>query len=175
MAQSKVRHHHINHEIVTASKVNSEGIVTAVKRSPGNYLIYSGPSGTILKDEILNAGKHIFHVHPGWLPEYRGSTTVYYALLAREEVGCSLITMEKEVDTGPVFLRRKYRTFGSGDLDHVFDPAIRAATLLDFFRAYYGIHPAPETRLKENEGVLYYIIHPVLKHLAILATEARTA
>ena len=168
-----VLNHKIPFTILPTLDVNSEEVIAEVSKSPGEYIVYSGPGGTILRPKILSAGKHFLHVHPGWLPDYRGSTTVYYSMLAGDDVGCSVIRMVEEVDEGPVFYRRKFQPLFGTDLDYVLDPAIRTAALVDFFDKYRGKPPQPidmQDEVQDNKE-LFFIIHPLLKHLSILRLE----
>jgi methionyl-tRNA formyltransferase len=169
--QATLEKHRIPYELISSLDVNSEVVVDAVRNCAGHYMVYSGPGGTILRQDILSTGKHFLHVHPGWLPDYCGSTTLYYSMLAGDAVGCSVITMIDEIDKGPVFHRRKFYPSPLTDLDYVLDPAIRAATLIDFFNTNRDRSPTPLSITDEDkmESDLFFIIHPVLKHLSILS------
>ena len=158
-----------NHIVLDTMDVNSEEVVSTVARAQGDYVLYSGPGGTILRRKILGLGKEFIHVHPGWLPEYRGSTTAYYSLLVNKTVSCSVFFMRAGIDKGPILYRRRFDiTEADIDYDYVLDPCVRAATLLDFFRNSDELisHPLDQGRA---EGDTFYIIHPVLKHMAILS------
>ncbi|MFH1760574.1 MAG: hypothetical protein ABIA63_05690 [bacterium] len=151
--------------------VNSPEVIGAVKEVSGAYVVYSGPGGAILRKEILSLGKWFLHVHSGWLPDFKGSTTPYYSLLADGGTACSVIALVEEIDTGPVFLREKFYPNPGTDLDYIFDPSSRAASLINFFKQNRGKIPV-EIKVSEKEkegGNLYFIIHPVLKHLSILS------
>ena len=71
----------IDHVNLNTIDINSNIVIEEVKKIPTDYIVYSGPGGTILRKKILSQGKKFIHVHPGWLPNYRGSTTIYYSLL----------------------------------------------------------------------------------------------
>jgi methionyl-tRNA formyltransferase len=149
---------------------NHPDVVDAVGGLSQGVVIYSGPGGAILRKPLLGTGKRFLHVHPGHVPDFRGSTTVYYSLLAENRLAASAFYIEARIDTGPVLLRKYYdppedRT----TLDHFHDPYVRSELLLDVLRVYAeGRELEPETQ-DPGAGETYYIIHPVLKHLAILA------
>lgn len=164
-----VKHHNIPYQILPTMDVNSKLVIDVITDSPGNYIVYSGPRGTILRPEILSTGKVFLHVHPGWLPDYRGSTTIYYSILAGDNVACSVIAMIEEVDEGPVFYRRRFAPNKDTDLDYVLDPAVRSATLVDFFNLNHGKSPIPITLQNDDQSETFFIIHPLLKHLSILS------
>jgi methionyl-tRNA formyltransferase len=126
-----------------------------------DYIIYSGPAGVILRDEILNAGKVFIHAHPGLLPEFKGSTTVYYSMLLKREIGCSVFAMNREIDCGEILLMKTFPVpMVPVDFDMVVDPLVRAETLLEWLAS------EDLTKISNGTGNTFYIIHPVLKHLA---------
>lgn len=172
--QTTVKRHGIPYQVLSTLDVNSRQVVDAVKNGLGNYIVYSGPGGTILRKDILSVGKFFLHVHPGWLPDYRGSTTAYYSMLAGDGVGCSVIIMVEAIDEGPIFLRSRFSPSPETDLDYVLDPAVRTATLVDFFNQNRGSTPVPVEWEKEVCSELFFIIHPLLKHLSILSLREET-
>ena len=52
-----------------------------LKEAGPEIIIYSGYGGVILKEKVLSQGKKFLHVHGGFLPQYKGSTTNYYSIL----------------------------------------------------------------------------------------------
>ena len=65
---------------------NDELIIKQIKRLPEKECVYSGPGGAILKKEIFETKKTFIHAHPGKLPEFKGSTTIYYSLLIEKNI-----------------------------------------------------------------------------------------
>jgi methionyl-tRNA formyltransferase len=160
-----------------ATNVNAEEAVLAVRESGPRIVIYSGYSAQIIEDAMLGSGPHFLHLHSGWLPDYRGSTTIYYAMLRGEEPGVTALILDRSIDTGPIVARRRYPKPRPGlDIDRLYDPAIRADLLVRVMSAYAktGRLPSPEPQTPD-QGATYYVIHPVLKHLAILALGAGAA
>jgi len=51
--------------------------------SPG-LVVYSGYAGQLVPAELLHRYS-VLHVHSGWLPDYRGSTTLYYHIIEQGE------------------------------------------------------------------------------------------
>ena len=161
-----IEKNNIEYVLVDNLNINSEEVVAEVKNLPSKYIVYSGPSGTILKSEILSQGKKFLHVHPGLLPNYRGSTTIYYSMLINSEVGASVIILEKGIDEGPILYEKKYKISENNiDFDYALDPLIRAKTLVDFFKS--GKIKLTYQTDKVNENT-FYIVHPFLKHLSVL-------
>jgi methionyl-tRNA formyltransferase len=56
------------------------------------------------------------------------------------------------------------------DVDRVYDAAIRADLLVRVLRQHADAGAAEASLQQDpNEGTTYYVIHPVLKHLALLS------
>jgi methionyl-tRNA formyltransferase len=156
-----------------AVNVNAAEVLLAVRGIAPRLVIYSGYGGQIIGDEMLDSGPRFLHLHSGWLPEYRGSTTLYYALLHGEYPGVTAIILDRNIDTGPMVARRHYPKPGPDlDIDRVYDAAIRADLLVQVMATYAqdGHLPSLEQQTTEK-AVNYYVIHPVLKHIAILALD----
>lgn len=153
--------------------VNTETIASKIRSSGTKIMIYSGVGGQIVSEQILRIGPRFLHIHSGLLPEYRGSTTIYYSLLNGDTPGCTAIYLDPSIDTGPILERRSYPVPPSGmDVDLVYDPAIRADLLSRIMSRYHktGCIEEIETQTKED-GRVFYVIHPVLKHIALLSVE----
>lgn len=155
----------IDYVIVESIEVNSVEVISEVKRIPTNYIVYSGPGGSLLKKEVLSQGKRFIHVHPGWLPDYRGSTTLYYSMLINLEVGASVIFLEEGIDEGPVLYKDKFNiTDKNIDFDYVLDPLVRTRVLVDFF-GQGKLDLSWQNPLGESNT--FYIVHPFVKHASI--------
>jgi len=141
--------------------VNTPEVISHIKDMDAAYVIYSGPAGVILRDGILDAGKIFIHAHPGVLPDYKGSTTIYYSMLLRKELGCSVFTMNREIDGGEILLMKTFPVpMLPVDFDMVVDPLVRTDTLLEWLERD-DLIPVPN-----DIGNTFYIVHPVLKHIA---------
>lgn len=156
----------LNFSIVDTMDVNSYKVINAVKDLTDEYIVYSGPGGTILRKEILSLNKRFIHVHPGLLPGFRGSTTIYYSMLLDSAVGCSVILLDEKIDEGPILYKANYEFKERGiDFDYVLDPLVRTKTLINFFQN----NELSEMQQNQSEDTTtFYIIHPLLKHLSIL-------
>lgn len=163
----------IKYYIASNSNINSDSVVAEIKNMSEQVLIFSGYGGVLLRDNILNTGKKFLHIHGGYLPDYKGSTTNYYSLIEENQMGASAIFLTKDIDSGPILLRKKFPApIDRKKIDHTSDSEVRAAVLIECLNRYIssGIW---ESDLKDNHGGEdFYIIHPVLKHLAIMGEEA---
>ena len=154
--------------------VNAPDLISAVRKAGAKLVVYSGYGGQIVGPDMLAAAPQFLHVHSGWLPQYRGSTTIYYALLRGERPGVTAFILDRGIDTGAIVARRHYpKPSLVLDVDRIYDAAIRADMLVRIMSAYAqtGRLPNPEPQLPVN-ATDYYVIHPVLKHVALLALES---
>ncbi|MDY0307057.1 hypothetical protein [Desulfovibrio sp.] len=154
---------------VPSTDVNGPTVMEAVAARPEPYVLFSGPGGVILRAGILGLGKRFLHVHGGWLPDYKGSTTNYYSLLEEDMCGASAILMTEAVDCGPVLARRRFpRPERPEALDYVYDSLFRARVLVDVLERL-AEEGNLDFRVADNAGGrVFYIMHPVLRHVAIL-------
>ena len=156
---------------VEAGHVNDAAISRKIKELNPSLIIYSGYGSQIVGGHLLSGSAPFLHVHSGWLPDFRGSTTVYYHLLENEDCGVSAIFLEKEIDTGLIVARKRYpKPPANLNIDYVYDCAIRADLLCDVLEYYRSYNEFP-LQIKQylDKGNTYFIIHPVLKHIAILS------
>jgi methionyl-tRNA formyltransferase len=147
---------------------NERSIVEAVRDLEQEYLVYSGPGGVILDSEILNAGPEFLHVHAGVLPEYRGSTTVYYSLINDDACGATVFLMREELDQGPIVAEQTFAPPEDPEtLDLYYDPWIRGQLLTETLEQFQEDGSFSLREQRSDEGNTYFIVHPVLKHIAI--------
>lgn len=151
------------------SNINSKEFISLIKHRQEDVFIYSGFGGVLLRSEVLNAGKLFLHVHGGFLPDYKGSTTNYYSILNENTVGASSIFLTKDIDCGPVIQRKKFPIpADKSTIDHIYDSEVRSQVLIDTLKNYI-LKGKFEFELEDNSGgETFYIIHPVLKHISIL-------
>ena len=157
-----------------ADNVNDPELAQMVAAGAPSLVVFSAYGGQIVKSALLE-GAPLLHMHAGWLPDYRGSTTAYYSWLNGDGCAVTAFLLAAGIDTGPILLRKRYPPPPSGiDMDYQWDGAMRADTLLavlDHIRRT-GALPPPLPQI-EAEGRTYYTIHPLLKHLALLQREGK--
>lgn len=156
---------------LAVDSVNDAAIAQALKERKPALVIYSGYGGQLVKSEILDLGFPFLHLHSGWLPDFRGSTTFYYSFLTERRCAVTAFFMDADIDSGPIVTRQHYPTPPAGmDVDNLYDGAIRADLLVRVLEKF-SAQGMPETEPPEGKGTTYYIIHPVLKHLSLLSLE----
>lgn len=150
--------------------IRSAGLHATLRACDASLVIFSGYGGQIVGAELLNTGAPFLHVHAGALPDYRGSTTIYYSTLERRECTASALLLRADIDTGPVLAQRTYPLpHRDMDVDRLYDSAIRADLLIHALRRLMQGGEAAASAQAPGDGHTYYVIHPVLKHLALLS------
>jgi methionyl-tRNA formyltransferase len=159
----------IEYEISPNSDINSNEVLTIISNRVEPVFIFSGFGGVLLGDDVLSSSKKFLHIHGGYLPDYKGSTTNYYSLINENTIGASSMFLTKEIDCGPVLLRKKFSPpKNRTEIDHIYDSEARAKVLIETLE-YYVESGSFNFELENNKGgETFYIIHPVLKHLSIL-------
>jgi methionyl-tRNA formyltransferase len=158
----------INFESINAKSVNEKNVIIKLKDFKEKFLVYSGFGGIILKKEVLSIDKKFIHVHGGFLPNYKGSTCNYYSIIKSNFIGAASIIMNEKIDGGPVLITKKFKTPKNKLLiDHYYDPLIRAIVLLETIKNLLK-NKIIRNSINNKEGDMYYVIHPVLKHISIL-------
>lgn len=158
---------------IAASHVNDKIVKETIVGLAPDLVIYSGYGAQIVGEDLLKTGIPFLHLHAGWLPDFRGSTTTYYHLLSTGDCGVSAILFEKGIDTGPILARKKYpKPPRCLDIDYLYDSSIRADLLVDVLAHYVSHDKLPKALLQSpKDGDTYYVIHPVLKHISILSLD----
>lgn len=160
----------IRYSIIKTSDVNSDEVTQMLKSLPQKYVIYSGFGGQILGSHLFALDKRYIHVHPGIVPEFRGSTTIYYSLLSNGTIGATAMFLDEQIDTGPIIKKKNYfLPEDPPNLDYIYDPYIRAELLAEVMKEYRETGFFTEGEQDPLEGETYHIIHPVLKHIALLS------
>ena len=155
--------------ISESSDINDPRVISLISNSDPDVLIYSGYGGVLLGRNALETGKKFLHVHGGYLPDYKGSTTNYYSLLSEQYLGASSLFLSSQIDSGPIIQRFKFSAPTDPTLiDHVYDSAVRARVLVSTIREWQATGTWNYALQENVGGDVYYIIHPILKHLAII-------
>ena len=158
----------INYKKLGVKSINNEYAIKAISERKESIFIYSGFGGTILKKKVFDTGKHFLHVHGGYLPYYRGSTTNYYSLINENKMGATAIFLNEKIDGGPIIKRSLFPApLNKEKIDHLFDNAARSKVLIEALMDYISNGNNFLTINSQSKGEIFYIIHPVLKHIAI--------
>jgi len=146
--------------------INHPKLIDFLHNSTTDYYIFTG--GGILKNDILRCGPKFVHFHPGIAPEYKGSTCFYYSFINEDKCGVTAFLMNEGIDTGDIILQKEFPKPNHIYIDNIFDAHIRSETLLELLTTDL-IKQNNYTPQIPEEGETYFVIHPVLKHIAILS------
>lgn len=154
-----------------ASSINDPEVQAGLAKCDSDYVLYT--AGGIVSEQTLEASKPFIHIHPGVVPEYRGSTCFYYSLLEKAEVGATAFIMAKGLDEGPIILQKKFKiniplAEDQGHIfDYIVDQYIRMNTLSDVLQLFKDAHDIESFARSQNKGSLApcYVMHPVLRRL----------
>ena len=107
--------------------------------------------------------KIIIHNHSGKIPEFKGSTTIYYSLLKEKKIYCSTIILNNKIDEGKILFIKKYPIPKNIMLiDNKYDDYIRSNNLILFMKSFKKLN----VRSKKKSNLQpYYVIHPLLRSI----------
>lgn len=93
-------------------KENEEVFSQLREIAPDFIVVFS--YGKILPEAVLNAPKiQCINIHASLLPKYRGAAPIQRAIMAGEdEIGITIMKMEKGLDTGDMYAQAKTTTAG---------------------------------------------------------------
>ena len=103
-------------------------------------------------------------------PNYRGSTCFYYSILNENNCGVTCFIMDENLDTGKIILQKIFPPPPHIFIDQIYDPFIRSEVLIEVLQNNL-LKKGNFHEQNPNSGETYFVIHPVLKHLAILRTK----
>jgi len=153
---------------IDVENINDGSIYQKVRSLKPDLIIFSGYGSQIVKTKLLDLKIPILHIHSGWLPDYKGSTTLYYSIIDKEKCGVTAILLSEKIDSGKIIDKKYYSIPSPGvNIDYTYDSAIRSDMLISVLKKYIESNQLEMTKQTEP-GHDYYVIHPVLKHLAIL-------
>lgn len=155
-----------------SNDINSFEIIQKIIELQPDLVIFSGYGGQILSKDHFVAKIPYLHIHPGYLPEERGSTTLYYSILNRRKCNVTAFFMTPEIDKGVIIKRKQYPIPSKQvNIDYWYDNIVRADCLKDAINILFKKNKSYSDSGDQDKSQEYYVIHPVLKHIAVLITE----
>ena len=143
--------------------VNSDILVKKIKIYKSKINIISTYPGEIIKNLSLLKYK-LLHCHPGNLPMFKGSTTIYYTIILNKRICVTLFEISKKIDCGKI-LYKKYFNMPKKliSIEKDFDNKIRALTLVDYLlnNIKYEVYKSKKKYLP------YYIAHPIIRQIVL--------
>lgn len=159
--------------VSSAQSINDTELTALLLRQGCSHWLFSG--GGIVQSTVLATGLKFLHVHPGQMPEVRGSTCFYYSLLHDLTLAASAFFLEAELDAGPSILCRHFHInippalLSSDFIDYIVDPYIRAETLRPLWQHWPDISDLDKVAKLSTppSDRPCYVMHPVLRAMAI--------
>lgn len=152
---------------IEGADLNDEAVLDSLGSTRGELVIVAPPPGNILRAPLLNSGGWFLHVHPGRLPDARGSTTLHYAALLGEDATVTALLLDDGIDTGAVVhSKRLPLPRNRWQIEGGFDVTARAAVLsevLTHLRDHGCITASPQAA----GPPALHTIHPVLRAIAL--------
>ena len=127
------------------------------------FIIYSGYPGIIEKNKKVLKTKKLIHSHSGKLPNFKGSTAIYYSILKEKNIFCSTIILNKNLDDGEILLQKKYPIPRNIlDIDNEYDDFIRAQNIIFLLKNFDKLKIKKKRKKTFSH---YYVIHPILRSI----------
>lgn len=158
--------------------INHPETVAALQDLDCPQILFTG-GGIVAGDTLRAIRGRLVHIHPGALPDFRGSTCFYYSLLENGSLGASAFFMEEKIDAGALILVRRYlpniRVTPDQALfmDHVLDPWLRSLLLGELLDLLRQGRPWPERPQPPARRQACFVAHPVIRSLATRRLNAR--
>jgi len=155
--------------LLNENDINETSVVSAVENCVAENILFSA-SG-IVGSNLLKCGKRFIHVHPGILPDYRGSTCFYYSLLETGEVSSTSFLMTEGLDAGPILASSTFEVNYYISLsqplflDYILDPYIRAHTFKKVLLSVGANQPLNPRLNPPSVLPACYVMHPLLRVL----------
>ena len=123
---------------ISSGTINCKIVEDYIIQQNPNLIIYSGFGGEIVSNQLIKIGVPFLHLHAGFLPTFRGSTTIYYSLLKTAKCGVSAIILSSNIDAGNIIATKYYDPPNCiCNLDYEYDSAIRSNLLIEVLNKYY--------------------------------------
>lgn len=125
-------------------------------------IISTYPGEIVSNSSLLN--KKLIHCHPGDLPQFKGSTTIYYSIILNKKICVTIFIMNNKIDHGKILYKKYFsRPRNINDIERNFDSKIRALTLVEYLKKK---NKKKYKLLKNNDNYLpYYIAHPIVRKI----------
>ena len=136
-------------------------ILRALNSNKIRKIIISPGDGEIINKNFFK-NREILHCHPGELPFFKGSGTIYYSMLESKKIYCSIIKLNKRIDEGKVVFKKRFNLPNLKKNSYIeYDHEIRAKTFVDFLNNRKKLKVK---KIKDNY-LPYYIPHPIIRYL----------
>jgi methionyl-tRNA formyltransferase len=109
--------------------------------------------GAIIPQDIINVFPHgIWNIHPSLLPKYKGPSPIQYTILSGEaETGVTIISLDEQVDHGPILAQEQYPLIGTETSQELLDTLFtKGAHLIEELLQKDQVESTPQDHNKET-------------------------
>ena len=146
------------------SKINKK-ISDYLLKKKEKYVVYCGYPGVLVKNHVINK-KFFINNHPGKLPKFKGSNTIFYSLLGEKTIFCSTIILNYNIDEGDILFEKKYEIPKKiSDIDSNYDNLIRSKNLIYVLKNF---HKLKRKRQTKNYKIPFFVMHPLLRSKVLM-------
>ena len=143
--------------------INKINLSDLKKINNDKYNIISTYPGEIIYNRKL-LKKKLIHCHPGDLPEFKGSTTIYYSLILKKNIFVTVFEMNSKIDSGLILFKKKFFAPSNiKDIEKNYDNTIRAKALNDYLK----LNKKKMYKRTKKEPLPYYIAHPIIRQIIL--------
>ena len=157
----------INYKSFKSDNIDQKKIISFLLNLKEKIFVYSGYGGKIIKNKHILNKKILLHSHSGKLPEYKGSTTIYYSLIKNKKIYCTTFIMNNEIDKGRILLIKKYKLIKQIKNIDKYDNQIRAENILFTLNNFNQLIKSKRKYANADKNSHYFIIHPILRYIAL--------
>lgn len=153
---------------LNSDTVDRADIIKLLLNSPYKFIIYSGYPGKIIKSKKLIKNKNFLHSHPGKLPNFKGSTTIFYSLIATKKIFCTTFILSGKLDGGQIILINEYTAPKKiSEINGVFDDKIRSINMVKAIKKIQSRKFKKKKVIINSKYKEYSVAHPLIRAMAI--------
>lgn len=151
--------------IIKVKTINDKKIQKYLFKDKLKIFIYSGYPGEIIKNNKLLKNKIIIHCHPGDIPQFKGSTTIFYSILLKGSVTYSVFRISNKLDDGDVYYSKKIKPKQNFLFDlNKKDYRNRIMFISKVIKKKLIIRKKKKNKKKYSP---YYVAHPIIRSLSL--------
>ena len=114
--------------------------------------------GEIIKKKFFK-NLNLYHAHPGFLPNFKGSTTFYFQKIEKNFISISIFKIKEKIDTGKIIYVKHYKNYKNA---LVSIPKLRMLTRINFFKEKKKLKYPNNSKTK----FYYFRAHPLVRYIA---------
>ncbi len=157
----------ISYKCFKNDNIDQKKIINFLLNLKEKVFVYSGYTSKIIKNKHILNKKILLHSHTGKLPEFKGSTTIYYSLIKNKKIYCSTFIMNNKIDKGRILLIKKYKLIKQIKNIDKYDNQIRAKNMLLTLNNFNQLIKSKKKKSNTDRNSNYFVIHPILRYIAL--------